>query len=170
MSKQNLIDCTAYLGNHGCGGGAFQYAFEYVRGVGINSAAAYPYTGKNGACKYSAASSVTKAKTFQSVQPNSEPALQQATALVGPISIGINAGLSSFQMYKSGVYAPTGCSTTKIDHSVLVIGYGTSAAGQGYWLIQNSWGTTWGQQGYMMLARNANNMCGVSTDAAFPLI
>jgi len=170
LSEQNIVDCTVYLGNNECNGGAFQYAFEYVMDVGIDSLVSYPYTGVNGTCTYLASNSVTIDNGYWNIQENSETALQQAVALVGPVTVGIDASLPSFQLYKSGVYAPSACSALLIDHAVLVVGYGTTSSGQDYWLIKNSWGTTWGIEGYMMMARNDGNMCGIASDAGFPII
>jgi len=169
MSEQNLVDCTTSYGNYGCNGGAMTSAFLYVeQNKGIDAFSAYPYTGTNGTCHYSSASSVGYNPGYKCVKPYDELALQQAVALIGPISVGIDAGLPSFQLYKSGVYAPAQCSSVNLDHAVLAVGYGTTAEGQAYWLLKNSWGTTWGIQGYMMLARNDNNMCGIASDASFP--
>jgi hypothetical protein len=102
------------------------------------------------------------------VEAYSELALQQAVALVGPISVGIDASLPSFQFYHSGVYNPSNCPANLLDHAVLAVGYGTTSSGQAYWLLKNSWGTSWGMNGYMMIARNANNTCGVATNPSFP--
>jgi len=170
LSEQNLVDCTPYLGNVGCKGGAFQYAFEYVMDVGIDSLASYPYTAVDGTCVYSAANSVTMDNGWRNIVTYSEAALQQAVTEVGPVSVGINAGLESFQMYEGGVYAPSGCDPNALDHAVVVVGYGVTDEGQAYWLIQNSWGTSWGMEGFMMMARNDNNMCGIASDAGFPVI
>jgi len=170
LSEQNLVDCTTYLGNGGCNGGAFQYAFEYVMDVGMDSLASYPYTSVDGTCVYSAANLVTMDNGWRNIATYSEPALQQAVAEVGPVSVGINAGLESFQLYEGGVYAPSGCDPNALDHAVVVVGYGVTDEGQAYWLIQNSWGTSWGMEGFMMMARNDNNMCGIASDAGFPVI
>jgi len=169
MSEQNLLDCSSSYGNEGCNGGAMTSSFEYVQqNQGIDTFASYPYTGTNGTCKYNSANSVGYNGGFQSVLAGSEPSLQQAVALIGPISVGIDAGQPSFQLYRSGVYSSPKCSSVNLDHAVLAVGYGTTQAGQDYWLLKNSWGTTWGIQGYMMMARNDNNMCGIATDASFP--
>ena len=103
------------------------------------------------------------------ITKDSEAALQQAVAEVGPISIAIDAAHQSFQLYRSGVYYEPACSPTQLDHAVLVVGYGT-LDGQDYWLVKNSWGTTWGMNGYIMMARNRNNQCGVATAASYPLV
>ena len=99
----------------------------------------------------------------------SEQDLQVAVAGVGPISIAIDASHQSFQMYRSGVYYEPTCSSTQLDHAVLVVGYGT-LNGEDYWLVKNSWSVNWGMDGYIMMARNRNNQCGVATAASYPLV
>lgn len=87
--------------------------------------------------------------------------------------MAIDASQKTFMFYHSGVYSDSGCSSNpeKLDHAVLVVGYGTDASnGKDYWLIKNSWGTGWGEAGYVRMARNANNMCGVANAASYPLV
>merc|ERR1712219_34831 len=93
--------------------------------------------------------------------------LQEAVANVGPVSVGIDASHGSFQLYHSGVYKESACSPFQLDHGVLAVGYGEHD-GTPYWLVKNSWGTSWGMDGYIMMARNHNNMCGIATDASYP--
>ena len=103
--------------------------------------------------------------------------LQNASATVGPISVGMDAGLSSFQLYKSGVYDPKGCSATQLDHGVLAVGYGTEGS-QEYWKVKNSWGASWGQAGYILLgkggamdkANGGAGQCGIYSVPSYPIL
>jgi len=173
LSEENLVDCSDAEGNEGCNGGLMTQAFEYIiKNKGIDTEASYPYTaggGVSGKCKFNAANVGATLSSYANIPTGSEAALQNASALVGPISVAMDAGLASFQLYKSGVYAPKGCSSTQLDHGVLVVGYGVDGS-QDYWIVKNSWGTTWGMAGYFLLARNDNNMCGVATAASFPIV
>lgn len=88
-------------------------------------------------------------------------------ALVGPVAVSIDAGLRSFQTYVDGIYNEPSCTSTQLNHAVLVVGYGT-LNGQDYWLVKNSWGVNWGMKGYIMMARNRENQCGIATAAVYP--
>lgn len=174
LSPQNLVDCanTTY-GNYGCSGGAMSRAFDYInRNHGINTEQLYPYQGTdNNPCRYQYSYPASTLSSYVLIQAGSESALLTAVTNVGPVSASMDASLQSFQLYKSGVYKDMNCSSTVLNHGVLVVGYGTdSATGLAYWKVKNSWGSTWGESGYFRIARNANNLCGMATAAVYPVL
>ncbi|GIY44454.1 digestive cysteine proteinase 2 [Caerostris darwini] len=89
--------------------------------------------------------------------------------MVGPISVIIDACHNTFINYKSGIFDEPTCRIDIPSHAVLVIGYGTEN-GHDYWLVKNSWGESWGMDGYIKMSRNKNNQCGIASRASFPLV
>ncbi|CAL1289366.1 unnamed protein product [Larinioides sclopetarius] len=137
LSEQNIIDCSRREGNMGCSGGSMSYAFEYVMvNRGLDSEKSYPYKEKEGICLYKRMKSATNCLGYSDIIPRNEDTLKIAVALVGPISVGIDANHQSFQLYRGGIYDEPLCSSTNLDHGVLVVGYGTQD-GQDYWLVKN---------------------------------
>jgi cathepsin L len=169
LSEQQLVDCSRQFGNMGCNGGLMDNAFAYIKKYGIESELDYPYTGRDGRCKYDASKVVTKVTGWMDVQQGDENALKTALGTVGPVSVAIDASHFSFQFYHDGVYNERACSSTRLDHGVLTAGYGT-LNGQAYWLVKNSWGPHWGKKGYIMMSRNRNNQCGIASSASYPLL
>jgi cathepsin L len=165
LSEQNLMDCSTSYGNQGCNGGLMTSAFKYVAAnKGIDTESSYPYTAKAGTCHYTAANSGGSITNYKTVASGSESGL--VTAINSqPVSVAIDASHNSFQLYKSGIYYEAACSSSRLDHGVLAIGYGDD-----YFLVKNSWGTSWGQAGYIQMARNRNNNCGIATQAAYRTI
>ena len=148
-------------------------AFRYIEMTGgIDTEESYPYTGQDGPrCLFNASNIGGTDYGFAVIEEGDEEALQSAVAREGPVSIAIDASQDSFQFYSSGVYSDPGCSSTDLDHGVLVVGYGTdSDTHHDYWLVKNSWGTDWGAEGYIKIRRNHRNMCGVATEASIPLV
>jgi cathepsin L len=169
LSEQNLVDCSTAEGNDGCNGGLMDQAFQYIiNNKGIDTEASYPYTatGPN-SCKFKSADVGATITGFHDITSGSESALQSGVDK-SPVSVAIDAGHQSFQLYSSGVYYEQACSATQLDHGVLAVGYGTSASNQDYWLVKNSWGTNWGMKGYIQMSRNRNNNCGIATAASYP--
>jgi len=162
-SMQQLIDCSSSYGNLGCGGGVVQWAFEYVIDNGIELYSTYPYTGKQGSCKYNASSIVSPTPLKSYVDINSGDCNALITGIQqSPVAIAFDASGAAFQFYKGGVFS--NCGTT-LTHAVLLTGY-TINDGKGYYTLENSWGTGWGEQGFFQLA--LGNTCGICNQATYP--
>ncbi|GAA6230111.1 cathepsin L1-like [Lates japonicus] len=168
LSPQNLVDCSTSDGNHGCRGGYISKAFSYViRNGGVDSEKFYPYEHQNGKCRYSVKGKAGYCSNYHILPQGDERALQAVVASVGPVAVAVNAMLPSFHLYRGGLYNVPNCNPRFINHAVLVVGYGTDK-GQDYWLVKNSWGTMWGEEGFIRLARNKNNLCGIASFAIYP--
>lgn len=170
LSPQNLVDCSVTDGNHGCKGGYISKSYSYIiRNKGIDSEQFYPYEHQNGVCRYSVKGKAGYCSNFHVLPRGDEKALQAVVANVGPVAVAVNAMLPSFHLYRGGIYNDPRCSPNSINHAVLLVGYGTDK-GQDYWLVKNSWGESWGEAGYIRIARNQNNACGIATFAVYPTI
>ena len=165
LSEQELIDCSQKFNNYGCKGGSPDNAFSYVEQLGITTEAYYPYTAKQGSCKYSSASVVVKSSKHRDLLKRSESAFLSALD-TQPISISIDA--DQIMSYTSGIYNNANCGTT-VNHAALAVGYDTSA---GYIKVKNSWGTTWGESGYIRFALlgNGSGECGIYLQSSLPII
>ncbi|XP_071742636.1 low-temperature-induced cysteine proteinase-like [Rutidosis leptorrhynchoides] len=172
LSEQELVDCdTSY--NEGCNGGDMDYAFQFiVKNGGIDSDADYPYisgNGKDGKCDNARKNAkVVSIDSYEDVPVNNEAALQNAAANQ-PITVAIEASSRDFQFYTSGVFS--GSCGTNLDHGVVVVGYGTES-GKDYWIVRNSWGAEWGEQGYIRMERNIQDKkgkCGIAMEASYPI-
>jgi C1A family cysteine protease len=173
LSEQQLVDCSTAQGNQGCNGGLMDQAFQYViTAGGLTTEAAYPYTAAQGTCQFPGANMTVAAtiSKFTDVTPGDENALMAAVN-IGPVSIAIEADQECFQFYSGGVLSDPSCGT-QLDHGVLVVGYGTdSSSGSDvpYWIVKNSWGASWGEQGYVRLIRGKNE-CGIASEPSYPSV
>lgn len=170
LSEQNLVDCSTSQGNSGCSGGWMENAFLYVHdNDGIDTEVGYPYTGKDDPCAYKLKYKATNCTNYYFVDQGNERALAQAVARNGPVSVAIDATHSSFQFYHSGIYYEPECQTELMSHAVLVVGYGRIHK-MNYWIVKNSYGVDWGNQGYILMSKDRSNNCGIATHAVFPVI
>lgn len=180
FSEQQLVDCDM-RGNqgrdHGCNGGLMDNAFTWI-GIngGLCTESDYPYTSgttkDRGTCDTSC-SVVEKSEivSYYDVQPSSDEAMMLALS-TQPVSIAIQADQRDFQLYQSGVF--TGSCGTALDHGVLTVGYGTEK-NEDFYLVKNSWGATWGDNGYIKLGRgdtynNGDGQCGMLLQASVPTL
>ena len=171
LSEEELVDCSGSYGNKGCNGGMMDNAFQYIiDNGGINSEDDYEYTASDGTCDSSKQKNhVASITSFNDVPRSDEQQLKNAVAQQ-PVSVAIEAN-RLFQFYKSGVF--TANCGTNLDHGVLVVGYGTDESGQDYWIVKNSWGDTWGEDGYILLERNVDSddgQCGVAMQPSYPVV
>ncbi|GFR15900.1 cathepsin L [Trichonephila clavata] len=170
LSEQNLVDCVKE--NDGCSGGWMDSAFEQIKKEnGIDTETSYPYVGIQDSCFFNEFTVGATCTGYVDIPEGDEEVLKQAVAKIGPISVAINADSENFHNYRSGIYDEPNCpnSVSALTHAVLVVGYGTEN-GTDYWLVKNSWGTTWGIKGYIKMSRNKDNQCGIATRASFPLM
>ncbi|XP_031214494.1 cathepsin Q-like [Mastomys coucha] len=172
LSVQNLVDCSKPQGNRGCHGGTTYNAFQYVLlNGGLEAESTYPYEAKEGLCRYNPMKSAANITRFVAL-PVDEDVLMDAVATKGPIATGINVVSSSLRFYNTGVYYEPRCKRI-VNHAVLVIGYGfegNETYTNNYWLVKNSWGKQWGLGGYMKIAKDRNNHCGIASFAQYPIV
>merc|ERR1712013_211941 len=162
LSEQQLVDCSKN-GNQGCNGGSMELGFTYEKGVNVCSESSYPYTARDGSCRASSCSTaiprggITGYRTVSQSTSSLQSAIQN-----GPVSVAIEADQMSFQLYNGGTIT-SGCGTN-LDHGVLAVGYGDS-----YFKVKNSWGASWGMNGYVQISTTGNT-CGIHSDASYPVV
>ncbi|XP_050205390.1 zingipain-2-like [Mercurialis annua] len=170
LSEQELIDCDVAGSNKGCSGGFMEKAFTFIKSNGgLTTENDYPYKGTDGTCEKSkTANHAATVSGYETVPINSETSLQAAVSKQ-PVSVAIDASGYPFQLYSSGILS--GFCGVELNHGVTAVGYGASD-GHKYWLVKNSWGTKWGESGYVRMKRGSTDkkgMCGIAADASYPI-
>jgi cathepsin L len=169
LSEQNLVDCVTE--DEGCGGGLASEGYDYViasQSGHFNTEAQYPYTATDGICVYDASAGTGTIISYIRVTAGSETELLDDVYNDGPAAVSIDASHNSFQLYSGGVYDEPSCSNSWHDHGVCVVGYGADGL-QAYWIVKNSWGAAWGEQGYIRMSRNKNDQCAIALNAVVPV-
>jgi len=172
LSEQQLVDCTSSFGEGGCGGGLMDSAFKYAQQTAMCTESSYPYRGVDGTCHASGCiTGIPRGDVtgYRDVSTDSAHALMSAVAQQ-PVSIAIEADKPVFQHYSGGVLS--GMCGANLDHGVLVVGYGTDPSGGDYWKVKNSWGKTWGINGYVLLKRGKHGAgeCGILKQPSYPVV
>ena len=168
FSEQQLVDCSKLYGNHGCNGGLMDNAFKYVMSKGLTTSDNYPYKAVDQVCNTQAVSKkVAHLSSFKDVTANNSAALK-AAATLKVVSVAIQA--NAIMQYTGGVFNNKACGTS-LNHGVSVVGYGTDASAGDFWIVRNSWGATWGEQGYIRMAIvDGQGMCGINMDPSYPVV
>jgi cathepsin L len=191
LSEQNLVDCTlnntknfGIYRSYGCGGGMTSRAFNYIRvglilndntrlklpsfqdNNGINTEQSYPYQAADLKCRHNVTNDDAKSNQgYLGIFPD-ETLIKLIVTNIGPVAVAMHVS-KKFIHYQSGIYTEPNCPRT-INHAVLIVGYGTEN-GQDFWIVKNSWGSAWGEDGYFRILRGANH-CGIALYATYPLV
>jgi len=162
LSEQQLVDCSGSFGNHGCNGGLMTNSYKWIKSNGgICTEEDYPYTARDGTCKKTCTPAV-QVTGYKEI--NNENALM-AGVKGAPTAVAVEVN-DGFRFYSAGVFDDARCGT-RLNHGITAVGFGTDS--KPYWIVKNSWGTSWGEKGYIRLVRN-KNMCGVASMACFPTV
>lgn len=170
MSEQQLVDCSTSYGNNGCNGGLMTDAFRYVKDFGVEHQADYPYTAVDGKCYASKDKFIPDVKVTGSSSASDLFCSALAKGIAKqPVSVGVDVQ-QAFIDYKSGILDDPKCGLS-LNHGIVAVGYGSQGAGKDYWIVRNSWGPTWGDQGYILMNKSSSKLygqCGICRMADYP--
>ena len=169
FSEQQLVDCDKGF-NAGCDGGDESMAMKYVKkGHKLELASDYSYKAKDGKCAYDASKGVGTVSRINMVRQEDQRAMQKAL-VQGPVSVAIDAGADAVMFYDKGIIGTKDCPGHSLDHAVLAVGYG-SEKGKDFWIIKNSWGADWGENGYVRFEaeKSGKGACAVQLEPAQPV-
>ena len=170
LSEQNLIDCVTTC--YGCNGGLMTQAYDYV----ISSQNGqwmleddYKYTATQLVCRWDSARAYQKTTGYITIEKGNETDLLEKVVTYGPAAVAVDSISADFHFYDGDIYDEPDCSSEYLDHGVGVVGYGAED-GVKFWIVRNSWGTDWGEDGYIRMSRDKNNQCGIATQASIPTV
>jgi len=145
-------------------------AYAYIkRAQGLLKSQNYPYVAKKNTCSKPSNSQIgCTVSNWVWLTSGDEEGMKRELYFKGPIATSIDVP-QSFYNYKSGIFSDPACKSNSVSHGVTIVGYGTEN-GRDYWLVKNSWGAKWGDNGYCKIARNANNHCGISSYPLYPIV
>jgi C1A family cysteine protease len=178
LSEQDLVDCVPDC--YGCNGGWPYLAIEYIINgstpnssytdnmTGIDTEVSYQYKGFDQTCNFTNSTVGARFTNLVRIPQNSTAHLLDAILSIGPISVAIDAE-NDFQFYSSGIFTSNTCSETQLDHAVTVVGFGRTSNGTSYYIVKNSWGTDWGQDGYIYFNADIPDMCGIAQDSCYAI-
>ena len=178
LSEQDLVDCVPDC--YGCNGGWPYLAIEYIINgstpnssfidnmTGIDTEVSYQYKGFDQTCNFTNSTVGARFTNLVRIPQNSTAHLLDAILSIGPISVAIDAE-NDFQFYSSGIFTSNTCSETQLDHAVTVVGFGRTSNGTSYFIVKNSWGTDWGQDGYIYFNADIPDMCGIAQDSCYAI-
>jgi len=157
LSPQQIVSCD---GAYGCNGGSPTQAWDYIYAQrGLDTWQCYPYVARAEACVFKSTCVGATLVHWNYIYPGNENLMATWLTENSPISVCLRADV--WQFYRGGILLETQCpATPQSDHCVLITGYDLNTSPP-YWIIRNSWGTGWGESGYILLQYGAN-ACGVS--------
>jgi C1A family cysteine protease len=156
LSEQQIVDCDT--DDDGCNGGWPTNAMNFIKEHGgLMLESDYPYLGYDDTCHFDKDKAKMQIKSVHTFAAHNEKKMMTAVQQYGPLAIALDA--SKFDYYSSGIMNGSGCSAGSPDHGVAVVGWGVED-GTKYWIVKNSWGTSWGENGYVRILRGSN-ACGV---------
>ncbi|KAJ9176282.1 hypothetical protein P3X46_011614 [Hevea brasiliensis] len=169
LSEQELVDCNTVY--HGCDGGLMEKAFKFIEKIGgLTTENNYPYIAKDGSCNSNKMNApMVTIDGYEMVPENNGNALMKAVANQ-PVAIVIDAGGKDLQFYSEGVF--TGHCGTELNHGVTLVGYRATLDSTKYWIVKNSWGPEWGENGYIRMLREIEaegGLCGITLEASYPV-
>lgn len=172
ISPQDVLDCSQVepYENYGCDGGSLEPAYDYIQSKGVVSDESYPYTATTGEkCNAKPEQVAVQIKSYVTIEEGDEKALKEALFKIGPIAVGMDASSENWQFYGGGIYYEPDCKSSieNLNHAVTLVGYGEEN-GNKYWIVKNSYGNSWGENGYARIARNETNHCGIASYAVYP--